>query len=271
MKFVGHTMGTPELDVCQAIDLYSSIGMDGIEIVAQEGGKFWIDAPDELVAQIMEAAKKLPDGVVTLTPYYWHINNSDAQTRRDNIEGMKRAIALAKRMGAKFVRAYGGTDNAGGTMEENWDRSVAALKEIAPIAEQSAIIVIVENHPGTMTRTGEDTARMIAEVGSPNVRALYDAANVMHDTKEPWEHTFEVQKDVIAYVHVKDFYMEGDTRKACVVGKGIVPWDQIMHKLKSIGYEGYCSFEYEKRWYPDQLDDAEIGVPACVHYLESVM
>ena len=72
MKFVGHTMGTPELDVCRAIDLYSSIGMDAIEIVAQEGGKFWIDAPDELIEQVMEAARKLPDGVVTLTPYYWH-------------------------------------------------------------------------------------------------------------------------------------------------------------------------------------------------------
>lgn len=208
MKFVGHTMGTPEMDVCQAIDLYAQIGMDAIEIVAQEGGKFWIDAPDALVEQVMEAAKKLPDGVITLTPYYWHINNSDEQLRRENIEGMKRAVRLAKRMGAKFVRAYGGTDNAGGTMEENWVRSVEALKEIAPVAEECGITVIVENHPGTMTRTGEATAKLIAEVASPNVRALYDAANVMHDTDEPWEHTFETQKDIIAYVHVKDYYME---------------------------------------------------------------
>ncbi len=271
MKFVGHTMGTPELDVCRAIDLYSSIGMDAIEIVAQEGGTFWIDAPDELIEQVMEAARKLPDGVVTLTPYYWHINNSDEQVRRENIEGMKRAIQLAKRMGAKFVRAYGGTDNAGGTMEENWIRAVDALKEIAPAAEACGITVVVENHPGTMTRTGEATARLIAEVGSPNVRALYDPANVLYDTSEPWEHTFDVQKDIIAYVHVKDFFMEGENRKACAVGQGIVPWDKIVKKLEEIGYDGYCSFEYEKRWYPDQLEDAETGVPACVRYIQRVM
>ena len=277
MKFVGHTMGTPNQSVAEAFRLYADAGLDAIEIVAQEGGKFWIDAPQELVDEVMNAAAqvkaegKLTDGVITLTPYYWHINHSDPKVRQDNIEGLKRAILMAKAMGAKFVRSYGGVDNAGGTMEENWDRAVDALKQVAPLAEENDIIVLVENHPGTMTRTGEDTAKLLREVGSTHVLALYDPANVMHDTKEPWEYTYDVQRGLIGYVHVKDFFMEGTTRKACSVGKGIVPWDKIMAKLKADGYEGYCSFEYEKRWYPDQLEDAEIGVPECINYLNSVM
>lgn len=271
MKFVGHTMGTPDQTVAEAIGLYAEAGLDAIEIVSQDGGKFWIDAPEELVQEVMNASQKLPDGVITLTPYYWHINNADETIRRENIECMKRAVQLAKRMGAKFVRAYGGTDNAGGTMEENWDRAREALKEIAPVAEANDIIVIVENHPGTMTRTGEATAKLLKEVGSTHVKALYDPANVMHDTQEAWEYTFETQKDVIAYVHCKDYYMEGQERRACSVGKGIVPWDQIMKKLQDMGYDGYVSFEYEKRWYPDQLEDAKIGVPECAAYIKSVL
>lgn len=277
MKFVGHTMGTPNQTVAEAIKLYGDAGLDAIEIVAQEGGKFWVDAPEELVQEIMDAVAaanaegKLMDGVITLTPYYWFINNSDEQVRREHIEGLKRAILLAKRMGAKFVRSYGGTDNAGGTMEENWVRAVDALKEVAPVAEENDICVIVENHPGTMTRTGKSTADLVKEVGSSHVKALYDPANVMHDTDEPWEDTYEVQRGIIAYVHVKDYYMEGETRKACSVGKGIVPWADIMAKLKADNYDGYCSFEYEKRWYPDQLEDAEIGVPECIKYIQSVM
>lgn len=269
MKFVGHTMGTPGMSVKDAITLYKSIGLDAIEVVSQEGQAFWIDAPEALVREVMEASKQLPDGVVTLTPYFWHINSADEKIRQENIDGVERAVALAKRMGAKYVRSYGGVDNAGGTMEENWARAVEALKQIAPVAEANDITVLVENHPGTMTRTGRQTYDMINEVASSHVRALYDPANVLHDTDEPWETTYEVQKDIIAYVHCKDYYMEGDVRKACPVGTGIVPWDKIMKKLRD--YQGFCAFEYEKRWYPDQLPDAEIGIPQCIAYLKSVM
>ena len=209
MKFVGHTMGTPGMSVKDAITLYKSIGMDAIEVVSQEGQAFWIDAPEALVKEVMEASRQLPYGVVTLTPYFWHINSGDEKVRQENIDGVKRAVALAKRMGARYVRSYGGVDNAGGTMEENWDRAVEALKEIAQVAEANDITVLVENHPGTMTRTGRQTYELINQVASSRVRALYDPANVMHDTEEPWETTDEVQKDVIAYVHCKDYVMVG--------------------------------------------------------------
>ena len=36
-KIAGHTMGTPEYTVYQAIELFSKIGADGIEIVIQDG------------------------------------------------------------------------------------------------------------------------------------------------------------------------------------------------------------------------------------------
>ena len=269
MKFVGHTMGTPDLTVAEAIKLYQTIGLDGIEIVAQEGGPFSIHDPSEKIKAIISEAKALSDGVVTLTPYYWDINNIDPKIAEENIWGMKKAIDLAKKMGAGFVRAYGGKEEAGGTWEENWKNAVYALKEIGNHASGTGVTVLVENHPGTVTRTGENTYKLINEIGLDCVKALYDPANVLHDTEEDWSHTFDVQKDIIGYVHVKDFYMEGTERKACVVGKGIVPWDKIIKKLA--GYKGYLSFEYEKRWYPDQLPSAETGVKECVDYIKSLL
>ena len=34
-KIAGHTMGTPEYTVCEAIELLHRIGADGVEIVVQ--------------------------------------------------------------------------------------------------------------------------------------------------------------------------------------------------------------------------------------------
>lgn len=269
MKFVGHTMATPNLPVSEAIALFSSIGLDGIEIVAQEGGAFLINDPEEKVKAVVKQAKALPCGVVTLTPYYWDINNIDPKIAEAEIAGMKKSIDLAAFMGAQFVRAYGGKEEAGGSRVENYKNAVEALKEIGAYASKAKVTVLVENHPGTVTRTGEDTYRLINAVGSDSVKALYDPANVLHDTTEDWEKTYEVQKDIIGYVHVKDFFMVDNERKACVVGKGIVPWDKIMKKLS--GYDGFLSFEYEKRWYPDQLPDAEVGVKMCADYIRSLI
>ncbi len=269
MKFVGHTMATPNDSVPKSIELFDSIGLDGIEIVAQDGGAFSIHDSEEKVKEIIEAAKVLPDGIVTLTPYYWDINNINPKIAEAEIAGMKKAIDLAVSMGARFVRAYGGKEEAGGTWEENRKNAVEALREIGAYASKTNVTVLVENHPGTVTRTGENTYKLINEVGSDSVKALYDPANVMHDTDEDWEKTFEVQKDIIGYVHVKDYFMVGSERKACVVGKGIVPWDKIMKKLS--GFEGFLSFEYEKRWYPDQLPDADPGVKMCADYIKSLL
>ena len=33
MKIVGHTMGTPESTLIEALDLFAALGLDGIEII----------------------------------------------------------------------------------------------------------------------------------------------------------------------------------------------------------------------------------------------
>lgn len=36
-KIAGHTMGTPEYTVAEALQLFHDIGLDGAEIVVQDG------------------------------------------------------------------------------------------------------------------------------------------------------------------------------------------------------------------------------------------
>ena len=55
-----------------------------------------------------------------------------------------------------------------------------------------------------------------------------------------------------------DYFYEDGKRRACVVGEGIVPWLEIMRKLK--GMDLNISFECKKRWYPDQIEDAVTGL-----------
>ena len=265
MRFVGHTMALPGVDIVSAIKLFSDLKLDGIEIVAQEGTPFHIDLPEPELYEIMEASDRYNLPIITLTPYFWHINSADHNEREKNIGGLIRAVRLAEKMGAQFVRAYGGTDSASGSEEEKFARAVDALKIAGREAEQAGITIIIENHPGTMTRTGIQTARMVQEVNMGSVKALYDPCNVLYDTDEDWLTTLTSQAGKIGYIHCKDYRIVNGERMACVVGEGIVPWLEILDRLDT--KDCYLSFEYEKRWYPDQLEDAETGLPRCLDYI----
>jgi L-ribulose-5-phosphate 3-epimerase len=56
-----------------------------------------------------------------------------------------------------------------------------------------------------------------------------------------------------------------------VLGEGILPWPKIIEGLQQIEYDGWLSLEYERRWAPNDLPDADIGMRKSVTYLKSIL
>ena len=263
-------MAVPGLPTSDAIALFSRLGLDGIELVTKEGQDFHLDVSDEKLQRTKEAAEQHHLPVVTITPYMWQINHPDANEREEQVKGLERAVDIAEYLGALYVRAYGGSDKFG-SERIHFDNTVASLRTAGAYAAQKDITIVVENHPGTLTPSGKLTAEMVKAVGRDNVKALFDPANALHASGEDPMVTLEVQKDLIGYVHCKDYYFDGEDRHACAVGQGIVQWKPIVKRLVAIGYDGYISFEYEKMWYPEDLEDAEFGLPICMNYIRTAL
>jgi len=263
-------MGTPGRTVEESAQAFAAIGLDGTELVCREGAAFCTAVADDEARRLAEFARAAGAPVTALTPYAWDINSPDSDVADAQLAELTRAIELASLMGAEFVRAYGGresTDDPGGARQ----RTVRALREAGACAAAKGVLVLVENHPGSATRTGAATRRVIDEVGLACVRALYDPGNVLHDTDEQWQVTFDVQAEVIGYVHVKDYDDRSGKRHACNVGDGVVPWSDILRRLQASGYDGCLSFEYEKMWYPDDLTDAEDGMKRSFEFAKGAL
>jgi sugar phosphate isomerase/epimerase len=60
-------------------------------------------------------------------------------------------------------------------------------------------------------------------------------------------------------------------RRACPVGEGVVPRRKITARLVSSGYDGDLSFEYEKKWNPDQLPPSRIGLKASLSHIQGCL
>jgi sugar phosphate isomerase/epimerase len=58
---------------------------------------------------------------------------------------------------------------------------------------------------------------------------------------------------------------------ATPVGDGIIPWPAIIAALSRDGYRGCLSLEYERRWFPDQLPPAELGLARSRDALQAML
>ena len=291
MKIAGHTMGTPEYTVLEAIKLFHDIGIDGAEIVVQDGYRSGISAaclPEELEA-VKRAAAENGIEISALTPYNSYFNDLNDELRRKEIDDICKVIDACQFLGAHYIRIYGGNLQAGDTeaLPERRQRLVEAMRTLGDKAAEKDVTLVIENHFNTMCVSARESVDMIREINHPNVRILYDQANLSFTGKEDYQEAIAVQQDYVAYMHVKDLvFKEGvaftsdevshpDESKRNVytriVGEGVVPWPEILRSVKEHGYDGWLSMEYERRWHPDDIPDASIGMKKGADYLKALL
>jgi len=64
---------------------------------------------------------------------------------------------------------------------------------------------------------------------------------------------------------------EDRTVRSRIAGEGILNWEGILQKLKAIGYDGWISFEYERRWHMNDLPNAKIGIKKEADYISKIL
>ncbi|WP_113718182.1 sugar phosphate isomerase/epimerase family protein [Arthrobacter dokdonensis] len=278
MRLAGHTLGTPNHTVPQAIRLFRAAGLDAAEVIYQDGYTSGLPQGDRRAA--MEALRAAEDEglpIIGLTPYTTAINALDESEWRGGVDEFRGAIETAHLLGADRVRVYAGSWHPGDAEHaRRWARLREALQALAPEAEQAGVRLCVENHFGTMTQTAAETAALVREVAHPAVRVLYDQANLTFTHDETFEQAFDVQGELIGHVHVKDLVFTDPSAafratetarvnasersiRSRVVGSGVLPWPGILAALLRHGYDDVLSIEYEYRWHPQDLPSPEDG------------
>lgn len=294
MRLAGHTMGTPEYTLDEAIALFAKIGLDGIEIIVQNDGYHCAIAEDATDEEVLAVRQKVADAglqVAGLTPYLNLFNSLDEAERQEECRKLRRVIDMAHLIGTHRIRIYGGKFVDGETDEDGskLQQLVRSMRECGDYAAQYDIKLCLENHFGTMTTTAHRTAEIIAAIDHPNVGVLYDQANIAFFPAEEYEEAIELQKDKIFYVHCKDLVYRGGvaqkprftmvshinederTVHSRIPGQGILDWPAILRKLKEVGYDGWISLEYERRWQKIDLPDASVGMPQGAEYIRAAL
>ena len=278
MRIAGHTLGTPEQTVAEALALFAAAGLDAAEVIYQDGYRSGLALRERRSAQeARRASEDLGVPIIGLTPYTTGINALEDGQWRAAVDEFRGAIEIAQIVGADRIRVYAGSWHPGDRDHgAHWDRLAAALGTLAPEAAEAGVHLCVENHFGTMTQSAAQTARLVREVDHEAVRVLYDQANLTFTHDEPYQEALSIQGDLIGHVHVKDLvftdpdapFQASETARVTeseravrsrVVGDGVVPWHAILASLAALGYDDVLSLEYEYRWHPQDLPEPAVG------------
>lgn len=290
MRIAGHTLGTPNHTVPEALQLFARAGLDAAEVIYQDNYTSGLPVGDTAAAA--EAAR-VANGegvpIVGLTPYTTAINAIDEKTRGAAVDELRSAIDTAHAVGANRVRVYSGAWKPGQLDHAaHWAQLVRSFQELSAPAAAAGVILCAENHFGTMTQTAHDTAKLVRAITSPAVRVLYDQANLTFTHDEGVDEAFAVQGDLISHVHVKDLvfkdpdapFVASETARvhaeeravvSRVVGDGALDWAHILHKLIAVGYDDVLALEYEYRWHPQDLDDPEVGFRRGAEHIRALL
>ena len=264
MKISFSTLACPDFSWTEIYSMAKDVGFNGIEIrgIGEElntvkAKPFRADKIDDTIAKLKKLKLEIPCLSCGACLKF-------ADKHDENIEEIKQYIELAAKLETPYIRILGDlTPEPDGEVDDAYVASV--LKEICAFAEEKGVTLLVETN-GVYSDTMR-LKKLLDSVESKAVGALWDLHHPYRYMNESAAVTTENLGDYIRFVHVKDSAIEDGKLVYKLMGEGDMPLREMFAALQKIGYTGYVSLEWVKRW-SQNLYAAGIVFPQFARYMK---
>jgi sugar phosphate isomerase/epimerase len=246
-----------DTDLEHSLAVMAEYGVHGAELrqiwdknIAEAPREYWQRAKDLLDARGMSV-------VGIASPFYkcdlpgaepegpaGPLHSASARGLGDQIALLERCIEAAQFFDTQLIRTFSFWKS--GPLTPKQEETIAdAYAEPSQMAERAGVTLVIENEHACCLGTAAQTARVLEEIASPSVRAVWDPGNAFMAGEEPFPTGYDAIKDFVAHVHVKDAAVpEGAlTPEWTVVGEGRIDWAGQLAALRRDGYSGWLSLE----------------------------
>jgi fatty-acyl-CoA synthase len=264
MKIAFSTLACPEFSFPDIYSMAKDLGYDGIEVRGLGDTIYAYAAKPFTEKEIPKTVAKLAKLGIEIPCLSSGCVMKYAERLDENLAEIREYVALAKKLNTPFIRVLADRepDREGDVDDE---AVIASLKAAAKIAEEADVYLLAETN-GVYSDT-KRLKKVLDAVGSKCVAALWDMHHPYRFANEPPAETVSNLGAYIKYTHLKDSVKNADgTVSYRMCGEGDLPIEAMIEALRSIGYDGYVSLEWVRRWNKD-LDDAGIVFPQYAEYM----
>ena len=245
MKISFSTLACPDYEWSDIYSMAKDLGFDGIEIRGLGDDIFAVKARPFTEGQISKTVKKLSEIGIEIPCLSSGCCLKDKGNLDEVISEISSYINLAVKLKTPFIRILG--DREPMPVDEVDDSYVAeVLVKLADIAKDKGVTLLVETN-GVYADTKRLKA-LLDKVDRIEVAALWDMHHPYRYANENPDETVENFGAYIKYCHVKDSVMVDGKAEYKLMGEGDMPLSEMFEALGKIGYEGYVSLEWVKRW-----------------------
>ena len=245
MKISFSTLACPDYEWSDIYSMAKDLGFDGIEIRGLGDDIFAVKARPFTEGQISKTVKKLSEIGIEIPCLSSGCCLKDKNNLDEVISEISSYINLAVKLKTPFIRILG--DREPMPVDEVDDSYVAeVLVKLADIAKDKGVTLLVETN-GVYADTKRLKA-LLDKVDRIEVAALWDMHHPYRYANENPDETVENLGAYIKYCHVKDSVMVDGKAEYKLMGEGDMPLKEMFEALGKIGYEGYVSLEWVKRW-----------------------
>jgi sugar phosphate isomerase/epimerase len=203
-------------------------GFEGVELRTTHPHKVEVDLSK---AEREEVKKRFAGSKVKLmglgSAFDYH--TPDQAKLRKDIEATKEYILLAQDVGAAGVKVRPNGFPANVSKEATLEQIGKSLRELGDFARDHGQVIRLEVH-GTGTSLVPHIRTIMDVANHPAVGACWNSNNSDMDG-EGWDHNFNLLKDKIFSVHMRDLCLED------------YPWRKLLTRLNEIGFSGFCLAE----------------------------
>ena len=261
------TLACPDWSIETIIAKASEFGYDGIEWRGGSEGHIQPAISASQITTLQKASANAGVLAVAVTAYTSFVSPL-AKERQANLDELRRYSDLAAELDAPYVRAFLGELPSGVIPDSSIYENISnCLAMAADYADSVGVKVAIEPHDDFVRSS--TIVPILNQVQHPSLRVIWDIGNAFAAGEDPAQ-GFELLKDHIAYVQVKDGKRDDGTWQLCRLGQGNVPLDQAFRLLLENDYQGAFSLEWEFAWHPE-LDPPEIALPVALRTLQELL
>ncbi len=264
MKLSFSTLGCPDWSFWDVFSIAKDLGYDAVEIRGIERDIDATKIKQFSGAEIETTKEKLAKMKVAISMLTSASTVAIHGKQDEAVIEAKKYIDLAQKFQIPYVRILS-TDKAyfdGGDIE----LAKKVFKLIVEYADGTGVTPLMETS-GLFVDT-KLLADFLDEVGG-NCGALWDVHHPYRFGDETIEQTISNLGDKIKYVHLKDSMIEKGMPRYKMMGYGDIPVKQAIQQLENMGYNGYFSLEWVKRWNKD-LEEAGIVFAHYINFMKNL-
>jgi sugar phosphate isomerase/epimerase len=258
MKIAYSTLACPDWKLEQAVEAALRYGYEGLELRLLDGELLTPDLDSRERRRVRSVCAEAGLPIICVDTSLC-IAQPNSAARSKLMQDGERFLEMAAEWGAAIIRVFGGPP--AGTSAEV--ARVAAVETLAPLAERAAALglaVALETHDAFSS--GADAAHILEKIPGSGVGVVWDLLN-SYCTGEAINDTLASLRKWLLHVHIKDGKhpaAPGEDWSLTLLGEGEFPMRQALALLHEVGYEGWLSVEWEKKWLPD-LAEPDVALP----------